>query len=34
MNSAGLYETDPTILKAGDAFPLSSRSFVLLQHQT
>ncbi|MGD0634154.1 MAG: glycogen debranching protein GlgX [Beijerinckiaceae bacterium] len=34
MNSAGLYEHEAEILKAGEAFSLSPRSFVLLQHQT
>jgi isoamylase len=34
INANGLYEDEAKILKAGEAFPLSPRSFVLLQHQT
>ncbi|MDR3461963.1 MAG: glycogen debranching protein GlgX [Beijerinckiaceae bacterium] len=34
MNSAGLYDNGAKILKTGEAFPLSPRSFVLLQHQS
>ena len=30
----GLYDPNAKVLRAGEAFPLPSRSFVLLQHQT